>query len=937
MGLPLVGRAAELDHAREALARALSGRATALLVEGEPGIGKSRLLREVEAGARERGFELFTGSAHELDARRPFRVFTDLRSGDRSGDRLRAALDAVDPTAAGRPATGDESFTVIETIVEWFEERTARTPVALALEDLHWADTSTLTAIGALVRHLADRPLLVVGTLRPVPRRKEVDRLLDRLTAADGKVLRLAGLTPDAAVELLHRALDAEPGAGLRRLAGAAGGNPLFLLELLRALDQRQVLRRAGNQVDTSAGAVPPDLRQTLLLRYSFLPETTLDLLRLMAVLGTSCLAGELAAVSGRQAVDLLTELRPAVATGVVDGSGERLAFRHEMFRQALYEDVPPALRGSLHHEVVRALAAAGAPAARVAEHVEVAGAASPETTAPDAAAWYWRAARECARHSVPSALHWYERALGALPEHDPARPGLVVELAPLLVLSGRVAEAEALAGTVFTTTLDRPARARLAVLVAHALVRQGRWQEAGHRITLAAEQCADPLARDITLGPGAFLRLMTGEVTEAVAQAERSLDAARRAGKAVAEATALMTLTLGAAARGAVDQALVLGREGTATAAPAATSFDGFLIADLCLGVAQADADRLADARATHHRGLADASRSGNASVLPYYQANLAIAELHAGSWDDAATGAGACLALARDTATRWNFHVLAVLARIALARGEPDTAADLVERARTELRACGAVLGADWVLWVEALLLEQRGRPADAAATAARAWDLLPELRFLHTNWMAPPDLVRIALAASDTALAHRVTGDTEAAARRFGTASAAGAALRCRGLVENAPHHSLQAVDAYRDSPRPVELALACEQAGTALAAAGQVDAARPLFHRALDALDERGAVGEARRVHAMMRGHGLRRGPRGRRRPATTGWDSLTRTELVVIRHVAEGLTNTEVAKRLHVSRYTVETHLKHVFVKLDITSRAALAAEFARRG
>ncbi|MFD7660362.1 ATP-binding protein, partial [Actinosynnema sp. NPDC059797] len=485
MGLPLIGRAVELGHAGAALDLALSGRATALLVEGEPGIGKSRLLREIGTGARGRGFELFTGAAHELDARRPFSVFTDvftgvpadLPPGDRRGNPFRAAFDAATPIAAGGSGFGDESFTVIEAIVEWFEERTARGPVALALEDLHWADTSSLTAIGALARHLADRPLLVVGTLRPVPHRKEVDRLLDRLTASDGRVLRLGGLSPDAVVELIERALGAARGAGLRRLADAAGGTPLFLLELLSTLDQRQVLRRAGDQVDTSAAVVPPDLWQTLLLRYSFLPEPTLDLLRLMAVLGASCLTAELVAVSGRQAVDLLADLRPALAAGVVDGSGERLAFRHEMLRQALYEDVPPALRSDLHLEVGGALAAAGAPAARVAEHVESAGAVGAE-----ASAWYWRAARECARHSVPSALHWYERALGVLSEQDPARPGLVIELAPLLVLSGRVAEAESLAGTVFATTLDRSAKSRLAVMLAHALVRRGRWQEEGDR-----------------------------------------------------------------------------------------------------------------------------------------------------------------------------------------------------------------------------------------------------------------------------------------------------------------------------------------------------------------------------------------------------------------------------------------------------------------------
>ena len=927
--LPLVGRTSELDDARSSFDTALSGRAATLLIEGEPGIGKSRLLGELVADSQACGFTLLAGSAYEL-GNRPFGIFREIaraNAADRGSQTLRALLDS---TTAGRAQGSDETFVVIEAILDWVEHRCARTPTVLAVEDLHWADAATLTAIDALARHMHDRPLLIIGTLRSLPKSQEITRLRDNLTTAGGRTLRLAGLCSLATLELLEQALDAPAGQRLRRLVDAATGNPLFILELLNTLQQQGALCAEGGRIDTSVDRFPDDLSQMLLLRYSFLPESTLDLLRIMAVVGTSCEASELTAISRREAADLLAVLRPALTTGLVDGSGDRLTFRHDMFRQALYDDVPAALRRTLHRDIGQALEVADAPAGRVAEHLAIAGESDQH-----AVTCYWRAARECGRQSVPLAVRWYEHALNVLSGQDPLRSELITELAPLLVLSGRMSEAESLAAPALRLSTKQSARVRLGTVLGHALVRQGRWREAGDQIALAVEGCANVRDRDIALGPTTFHRLVTGQVTDAVAQAERSLAAVAGLANPVTEATALMTLTLGASAGGDVDRARELGGRGVAVTSSVTTPFAGFLIADVCLGITQVDADDLAEAQVTLRQGLARTTRAGIATVLPYYQANLAVVEFHAGSWDDARVEAAGCVALSKDTATRWNLHATAILARIAIGSDDLDSAESLLAVADNDLRVSGPVMGADWVLWAKSLLLEARQRTAEAATVAAEAWDVLPELRFLHTNWMAPPDIVRMALAEGDVRRARQVTEETEAAAKRFGTDSAAGSAWRCRALVNDDPSAAVQAVAAYRTAPRPVEYALACGQAAVMLADAGATNDARPHFREAIGMLDERGVVREVRRITAALRGRGVRRGTRDRHRRATTGWPSLTETERSVARLVSEGLTNAQTAERMFVSRYTVETHLKHIFTKLDVTSRTALAAEMSR--
>ena len=131
------------------------------------------------------------------------------------------------------------------------------------------------------------------------------------------------------------------------------------------------------------------------------------------------------------------------------------------------------------------------------------------------------------------------------------------------------------------------------------------------------------------------------------------------------------------------------------------------------------------------------------------------------------------------------------------------------------------------------------------------------------------------------------------------------------------------------------RPLELALACEDAGAAFARQGDVDRARPLLDQAIAIYERLDAARDLARAEAALREAGIRRGRRGTRGRPQTGWQSLTPAERAVADLVAEGLSNPQIGERLYISRRTVQTHLAHVFAKLDITSRAQLAALVAQ--
>jgi DNA-binding CsgD family transcriptional regulator len=229
------------------------------------------------------------------------------------------------------------------------------------------------------------------------------------------------------------------------------------------------------------------------------------------------------------------------------------------------------------------------------------------------------------------------------------------------------------------------------------------------------------------------------------------------------------------------------------------------------------------------------------------------------------------------------------------------------------------------------QAQLWAAEGRPADGVA-------ILDGLYRNPHRWVVMivadptlvPTLVRLAMDAGVPDRAGGLISLTERlAATNSGAGSLCAAARHARGLVDDDAGLLLEAVSLSNGGPRLLATATAREDAARAVTAGGEIDRAIELYSDALDGYTAAGATHAARRVRSCLRRGGVNRLPAQRRGHPDHGWASLTQSELQVVQLVAEGLTNRAVAGRLFMSRYTVDSHLRHVFVKLDVTSRVAL--------
>jgi DNA-binding CsgD family transcriptional regulator len=233
--------------------------------------------------------------------------------------------------------------------------------------------------------------------------------------------------------------------------------------------------------------------------------------------------------------------------------------------------------------------------------------------------------------------------------------------------------------------------------------------------------------------------------------------------------------------------------------------------------------------------------------------------------------------------------------------------------------------------VLLAHALLLEADGDAPQAYATLAERWRLCRSVGMAIDYPAVGPDLVRLSRLAGDTELAREVAEAVDDVARRNEVPSMTGAALRCRALATDDVEAGTRAVAAYADGQRRLEVALTSEETARIAADQGELDLARSLMERAGEVYERLDASRGVVRVDAALRSLGVRRGRRGARQRPQRGWESLTPTEATVAALVGEGLSNPQIAERLFVSRRTVQTHVAHIFTKLDITSRAQLAA------
>ncbi len=371
------GREDEAGVLAQALDRARAGRLAVVLLEGEGGIGKSRLLTETLQSAHSLGMEVASARAEELARTRPFGlVGRALDCSAASQDPRRARIGRLLTAGAGDHGTGTVSsdpglqFRAIDALSDLVEELALEQPLVIGPDDLQWSDPSSLLAVATMAGRLSYLPLLIIGSRRPFPVGSELQRVLHTLVAGGAQELTLRPLDAAAVTGLVAEAVRAEPGPDLlAELAGAAG-NPLFVTELLAAMAEEGSLQVVGGRAETTRSGLPPNLRLTILRRVGFLPEDALGLLRSASILGSDFSVSDLSVITGRPTTTLVTGLLAAVRARVLEEDGPRLRFRHDLIRDAVYQDVPLSLRRALHREAGQRLAATGASALQVAEQL---------------------------------------------------------------------------------------------------------------------------------------------------------------------------------------------------------------------------------------------------------------------------------------------------------------------------------------------------------------------------------------------------------------------------------------------------------------------------------------------------------------------------------------------------------------------------------------
>ncbi|WP_192809504.1 AfsR/SARP family transcriptional regulator [Actinomadura rudentiformis] len=419
----LIGREGQLSRADERLGEVRRGSGGVLLVTGEAGIGKSRLAREIAEQAVARGFRVAQGGCVDGTAPAFWPWIQVLRDAGADPALLSSEVpgESADPDAA--------LYDLYERVVAALAGSGGGGPLMVVLEDLHWADVSSLRLLAYVADAIARRPVLIVATLRAEPGDHP-----DQLRTALGSLSRLEGteyveMPPfdagDVSAYLRARGTAEQPGL-VDVLLERTGGNPFYLGEVLRLRESERGLPEA----------VPQGAREVIERRVTKLPEETRRLLRATAVVGAEADIDLLEAITGATAEDVMTALEPAVAAGLLteppDGSfGDAdYRFSHGLVRQALYAGLSRLERSRLHLKVGEALE----PVLPMAESATLArhfGRAAKVGGAAKAVEYASRAARHATGQlAYTEAVEFWELALTALgPGTESGRARLLTEL----------------------------------------------------------------------------------------------------------------------------------------------------------------------------------------------------------------------------------------------------------------------------------------------------------------------------------------------------------------------------------------------------------------------------------------------------------------------------------------------------------------------------
>jgi DNA-binding CsgD family transcriptional regulator/tetratricopeptide (TPR) repeat protein len=971
----LIGRATQVAELDALLDTAATGTGRALLLAGEAGVGKSRLVSEVAAHAAARGCQVLRGACFEPDATCPYAPLLDLLRTHGSGQppaALAAALGSAAPAlapllpdllppAAPPPAPDpeQEKRRLFAALTQVIFDQAAHQPALLVLEDLHWSDPTSLEFLHHLLRRIASRRVLVVLTYRPDDGHSALRHWLaglDRERLA--QEMTLVPLTRDEIGAMIRAIFGPPPAtraAFVTAIADLTQGNPFFVEEVLTSL------AAAGDVVARDGGwarrpldqlRIPRSIHDAVQQRLSLVSAPARRLASIAAVAGRRFDVNLLRAVAEIDEATLLDQLRELTAAQLVtEESADRVAFRHALTRQVIYADLLARERRALHGSIAAALEA-GPP-----ELVEMAVA---DLAYHTAAAEQWeraltygrRAAERAGRLDTPAAAveHLGQALTAAERLGQPPPLDLLRQRARALDMTGdfdgALADYQA-ALTRARATGDRPAEWQ--TLLDLGLLWQARdYDQTRAYLTQTldlARTLDDPAALAHSLNRVGNWHANQEEPAAALAHHQEALAIFERLDDRPGRAATLDLIGMARALGGdligggqALREAAALFRElddrQGLVGCLLGIEYPAFYESETLVGRAG-----VAECAATLERVLALAREIGWRSGEAYATALLGMVLGAGGDFAHALALDQAALALAEEIEhVQWQVQALDCLVML-----HRDLLAPAAERAHLE-RAWSLSQAIRSPVFVNAFggaYAAHLVRTGDLAG-AARLLNGLPgptvpmQSQGHRWLWAARAEL---ALAHGDAAGALTIVDRLYAAAPnltdegdipRLALLKATALAALDQHAVA-VPLLDAAAATATAQGLRPllwqIQVAL-----GSALRAAGQPELAVTVEAAARALIDELAQATPAGDLRDGFRRAALARLPASApARPPERAAGGLTRREREVAALIAHGLTNREIAAHLSIGERTVETHVSNALLKLGFATRAQLAA------
>ncbi|OBF33069.1 LuxR family transcriptional regulator [Mycobacterium sp. ACS1612] len=905
------GRAAELKVVGSLVSTLGHGRGGVLIVEGSPGIGKSRLLTETRLMAERAGMRTLFGQAFEYQQTVPFfslftaTVYSDTPVGDAK------ALQQLGNSP-------ESHYWVVHSLRSAIPAAAANAPLVILLEDIHWADIGTLLAVRALTVLPDESPVLWVLSVRTGAGGPAVRDLVHYLERRGAALIRLSAIGRDGVIDMVEDAVRARADVSLLNLIDKAHGNPFLISEILGGLDEESRLRVTRGCAVATGNTLPRRMSANMSQRLDALSDSAKEVIQIAAVLPDRFTAALLAQMMERQPAALVSAVQETVRADLLVEDGDYLRFRHDLIRDAARQSLPRSLRRAIERQSATVMLEMGAAPTEVATQLV----RSADVGDLAAIAVLRDAARYVAATDKSGAADLSRRALELLPADDPQRGSLVTETVGLLNRSARYQEAEDLAAAELQhlspedeaqARLRTPAAAdsledrveqnrralKLPDITDATRARHHAWLLCNHAVSgmppdesiiapavAAAEATGDSESRLITGISLAILDYVDGRALRALERLESLELPACGDDPTFANVLACVHRTNVLCFIGRCHEAATVVRVGVESARR-----DGSDMASALWALKGAELDLAA--------GRLAAARSTLESVAP-------------ASWG---------------TTSEMSMNRWLLLAEVAVHTGDQE----LLQRSVVEVRAANP----------SGITLVNRGAAFVLALAAWHCGDMHEAARWLSGD--GPPVLnalwpnafdkltrtAQIAVATGDAGLRARVLRSLELLDHdRSEVPLFAAISGYTTGILERDGPALVDAAAAL-STDRPLLSASAAEDAGAALAHVGSNAAAVEAFNTAFDRFVDCEAVADARRVARHLRSLGVTRRIAGHPRDKT-GWDSLTEAELKVVNLIGEGATNSAVAERLHLSPHTVKSHVRSAFAKLGINSRSQLA-------